>query len=270
MLRDLIFTTLLIIMILALTYLTYSGGLGDLPPQDIRLIAKNYLNLTYNHNVYWLWTASPEAVSAIVWDYRGLDTLFETVVFYGAVLAALTVFRSVAKLSDTMVGEGLSLIVKRSTALVTLAILTVAASTALHGHLTPGGGFQGGAIASIAPLLLLVVFGRRFFTERRITYGKLLTLRNLSLTLLSISTIAILLYGLAIGAPGYVFQNQVKTSSPLSYPSYILDVPLGGILFFLNLFEFIAVASGFTLVFTILLSSDETLKKEFEGEDYGY
>ncbi|MEM0014266.1 MAG: Na(+)/H(+) antiporter subunit B [Zestosphaera sp.] len=270
MLRDAVFTTLLIIVIIALTYLTYSGGLGDLPPQDIRLIAKNYLNLTYNRDAYWLWTASPEAVSAIVWDYRGLDTLFETAVFYGAILAALTVFRGVAKLPDTAGSAGLSLVVKRSTALVTLAILTVATSTALHGHLTPGGGFQGGAIASIAPLLLLVVFGRRFFTDNRITYGKLLTLRNISLSLLGISTLTILLYGLLINASGYIFQNQAKATSPLSYPSHILDVPLGGTIFFLNLFEFLAVTSGFTLVFTILLSSEEILSKEFEGEDHGY
>ncbi len=270
MLRDFIFASLLVIIILALTYLTYSGGLGDLPPQDVRAIASNYLNLTYNQGITWLWTASPEAVTAIVWDYRGLDTLFETVVFYGAILAALTLFRSVSKVPEFVGSVGLSLVVKRVTAIVTLAILTVAASTALHGHLTPGGGFQGGAIASVAPLLLLVVFGKQFFIERRISYGKLLTVRNASLALLGFTSVALLILGFLTGTQGYVFQNQAKTVSTLSYPSYLLDVPLGGSLFFYNLFEFLAVASGFTLVFTILLSKDETLRKELEGEELGY
>ncbi|MEM2020739.1 MAG: Na(+)/H(+) antiporter subunit B [Zestosphaera sp.] len=270
MLRDIIFVTLLIIIALALSYLTYLGGLGDLPPQDTRLIARSYLNLTYNQDVNWLWAASPEAVTAIVWDYRGLDTLFETVVFYGAILAALTVFRGVSKLPDRIMSVGLSVVVKRTMAIVTLAILTVAASTALHGHLTPGGGFQGGAIASVAPLLLIVVFGKQLFVEKKVSYNKLLTLRNVSLGLLSLSTVVLLVYGLAANEIGYVFQNQAKLLSTLAYPSHMFDVPLGGTLFFLNIFEFLAVASGFTLVFTLLLSSEEVILKEFEGEEYGY
>lgn len=270
MLRDLVFTSLLVVIILALTYLTYSGGLGDLPPQDIRIIARNYLNLTYNQEIPWLWTASPEAVTAIVWDYRGLDTLFETVVFYGAILAALTLFRSIAKAPEFVSSTGLSLIVKRVTAIVTLAILTVAASTALHGHLTPGGGFQGGAIASVAPLLILVVFGKQFFIDRKITYGRMLFVRNISLALLGFTSVALLVLGFLIGVEGYIFQNQAKTVSTLSYPTHLLDVPLGGSLFFFNLFEFLAVASGFTLVFTILLSRDDTLRRELEGEEHGY
>lgn len=270
MLRDLVFASLLVAIILALTYLTYSGGLGDLPPHEIRVIARNYLNLTYNQEISWLWTASPEAVTAIVWDYRGLDTLFETVVFYGAILAALTLFRSISKVPELVSSTGLSLVVKRVTAIVTLAILTVAASTALHGHLTPGGGFQGGAIASVAPLLLLVVFGKQFFNERKITYSKLLSLRNISLALLGLTSVALLILGFLMGVDGFIFQNQAKAVSALSYPSHLLDVPLGGSLFFFNLFEFLAVASGFTLVFMILLSRDDTLRKELEGEELGY
>lgn len=270
MLRDFVFVSLLVAIVLALTYLTYSGGLGDLPPQDLRAIAKNYLNLTYNQEIPSLWAASPEAVTAIVWDYRGLDTLFETVVFYGAILAALTLFRSITKIPEFVISTGLSLVVKRVTAIVTLAILTVAASTALHGHLTPGGGFQGGAIASVAPLLLLVVFGKQFFIDRKVTYNKLLSLRNTSLALLGLTSIALLILSFLTGLEGFIFQNQAKITSSLSYPSYLLDVPLGGSLFFFNLFEFLAVVSGFTLVFIILLSKDDTLRRELEGEERGY
>ncbi|WP_367883579.1 hypothetical protein [Thermococcus peptonophilus] len=36
---------------------------------------------------------SPEVVTAIVWNYRGFDTLFETFVFFLAIMGALSVLR---------------------------------------------------------------------------------------------------------------------------------------------------------------------------------
>jgi len=261
---------LILILVLSLTYLTYLGGLGELPPNDVRLIAKNYLNLTYNPYVKTLWASSPEAVTAIVWDYRGLDTLFETVVFYGAVLAAITLFRKIAKEKDLLQSKGMSVVVKRTTAIVTVAMLTVAFSTALHGHLTPGGGFQAGAIGAVAPLVMIVVFGKRYLEDRGLSYRRLLSLRNLALTGIGVTSIALFTYALIQGGFSFIFQNQGKSLSPYSFPSYTLDVPSGGTLLFFNVFEFLAVLAGFTLVFLILLGSDELLSKEFEGGENGY
>ncbi|OYT59275.1 MAG: hypothetical protein B6U75_04165 [Desulfurococcales archaeon ex4484_217_1] len=95
----------------------------------------------------------------MVWDYRGYDTLYETSVFFLAIIGAIAVFR-IPKVKDVFTkgilsGKGLSLIVKTITKLVIAFVLIVSIAIAVHGNLTPGGGFQAGSAISIATLLAL-------------------------------------------------------------------------------------------------------------------
>ena len=53
----------------------------------------------------------------------------------------------------------MSKIVRTVTRLFTPAILMFGLYVILHGHITPGGGFQGGAVFASAVALLLVAFG---------------------------------------------------------------------------------------------------------------
>ncbi|NJE79722.1 sodium:proton antiporter, partial [Thermococcus sp. GR4] len=83
----------------------------------------------------------PEVVTSILWDYRGIDTLFETAVFFLAIIGSLTVFRltkeqekEVKKAESTP--TELTPIVKDVTKVIVVMILAVSASIALHGHLT--------------------------------------------------------------------------------------------------------------------------------------
>ncbi|MEM1537798.1 MAG: hydrogen gas-evolving membrane-bound hydrogenase subunit E [Candidatus Nezhaarchaeales archaeon] len=75
---------------LALTFiavlgLTLAYGVVGLPSFGfIRPLALYYLNNTLTQ------TAATEAVQALVWDYRGYDTLGETSVFFIAVIGVLT------------------------------------------------------------------------------------------------------------------------------------------------------------------------------------
>ncbi|MEM1541958.1 MAG: sodium:proton antiporter, partial [Ignisphaera sp.] len=93
--REMIFDILLIVIILLVLIPTLLGGIGPLPPREIRPLAKAYLNSTLNIYNKDLWTASPEAVAAIVWDYRGLDTFYETIVFYTAIVSCLILYREI-------------------------------------------------------------------------------------------------------------------------------------------------------------------------------
>ena len=52
-----------------------------------------------------------------------------------------------------------TLIIKTTTRYLTALILTFGAYIILHGHLTPGGGFQGGATIAGAGILFLIAFG---------------------------------------------------------------------------------------------------------------
>jgi multisubunit Na+/H+ antiporter MnhB subunit len=58
-----------------------------------------------------------------------------------------------------MNGEGMSVIVRTVTRLMYGLILLFGFYVIMHGHLTPGGGFQGGAVVASAFALLLVAFG---------------------------------------------------------------------------------------------------------------
>jgi len=92
-------------------------------------------------------------VTAVVLGYRGIDTLGELAILYTASLAAgLVLGRQRAASSEA---EG-GLVLRAGSDLLFPLLLVVGCYIILHGHLTPGGGFQGGVIIAAAffvPLL---------------------------------------------------------------------------------------------------------------------
>jgi energy-converting hydrogenase B subunit I len=62
--------------------------------------------------------------------------------------------------------NGMSVIVRTVTRFVYGLILAFGFYVIMHGHLTPGGGFQGGAVVASAFALLLVAFGTVGLTGR--------------------------------------------------------------------------------------------------------
>ncbi len=267
--RNVVVALAVVFTVLLLAYATYLGALGPIPPNDLRELAKALLERSYRPWNPFNTSMCPEAVTAVVWDFRGLDTVFETVVFYGAIVATLALYRTTSR-SLGLVGERLSLIVRYATLVSVPMILIVAAATALHGQLTPGGGFQGGAIAAVAPVVALVVFGRRKLLDLGVTYVKALIVRNLALVAIALTALGPLIAGIVLGINAYVLQNQGKVGAPLSYPPWILDVPSGGSVILFNIFEALAVAAGFTLVFLTLALDEETARRELVGEDRGW
>jgi multicomponent Na+:H+ antiporter subunit B len=268
--RDIVFIVLIIFAVVVLALPTLLGSLGSLPPTNIRSIAINYLNATYNQLNPGLWTSSPEAVAAIVWDYRGLDTLFETAVFYSAIIAALVLYRDILGEKDVLKGRGLSIVVQRATAISMVGILVVGAATILHGQLTPGGGFQGGAIAAVAPVIAIVVFSRFLIDRSRLSYKHLLLVRNIALACIALLPLVPII-SLAIGyGQVFIFQNQVKAISNFTFPQIIIDVPMGGTIWFFNLFEGLAVVSAFSLAVIVIFYSEDMSRKAIEGEDSGF
>lgn len=107
-------------------------------------------------------------VTAIVVTYRGLDTLGEvTVLFLTAAIVGLILSadRPAAQGRPSAFPPSGELLHTGSRLLVPL-ILLAGVYVFVNGHLTPGGGFQGGAILASAALLLLLTdplhrFGHR-------------------------------------------------------------------------------------------------------------
>ena len=64
--------------------------------------------------------------------------------------------------------KGMSIIVKKVSQLVAPLIFMYGIYIILHGHLTPGGGFAGGAIISGAFILLVLSFGSELLKLKQI------------------------------------------------------------------------------------------------------
>jgi multicomponent Na+:H+ antiporter subunit B len=259
--------------LLAISYGIAAQATGTIPQVDLRNLAQFYAKNTLNFNDKYTWAASPEAVTAIVWDYRGFDTLFETSVFFLAIIACIAAFEielPATPKSDAarQRSQGLSLIVKTITKIVGLIIVCVSASIALHGQLTPGGGFQGGAALAVMPILFIMALSRFALEERRVNKTSMLILRSLGLLGIGTTVILPLVIGLATHNYAYIMQNQIKPGAAVSLPSSIADRMMGGSLWMLNLSEYLAVGAGFTLTFILLSLPENFFKKILEDEKY--
>jgi multicomponent Na+:H+ antiporter subunit B len=104
-------------------------------------------------------------VTAVILNYRGLDTAGEVTVIFTALAAALAVlisFPSPPK-DDEQAGPtappSLSPVVSFVVRLLAPFIALFAVYVILNGHLSPGGGFQGGAILGGLFIALTIVLG---------------------------------------------------------------------------------------------------------------
>jgi multicomponent Na+:H+ antiporter subunit B len=251
---------ILIVVVLAVALLITVGFEHIIPSTSVRRLAEFYLYTAYNPLVNYT-AMSPEAVTAIVWDFRGLDTLFETSVFYLALIGGLALVRGLFVEHVEKSGHGLSIIVRTVTRITAPMIVAVGASIGLHGHLTPGGGFQGGSVIAVLPMIVIVVFSAGFLVLKGVTTSKLITMRSLGLIGIGVTAIALFLAGLVLGTSAYVFQNMAKPAAQISMPVSIGGALISGTLWFFNLFEMFAVAAGFTIAFLAIMMA-RTLEAE--------
>ena len=93
-------------------------------------------------------TEVPNMVTAVLADYRGFDTMLETVVVFIAGLAVFSILKGGPKQRtrdrEFVVGFEPDLIVTNTVRLIVPVIQIFALYVLAHGHVSPGGGFQGG------------------------------------------------------------------------------------------------------------------------------
>lgn len=183
-----------------------------------------------------------DLVSALTFDYRGFDTLGEEfILFVSATGCALllrtqrnehSVERAVER-ADARSEEVAGPLRAFGAALVA-PVLVLGGYVVAHGHLTPGGGFQGGVILAAAFVLVFVA-------------GQLLALRR-------VRPMAIVELAEAIGAAGYVLiaigglifgVAALYNFLPLGTPGDLLSA---GMIPLLNVSVGVEVAGAFTLV----------------------
>lgn len=113
------------------------------------------------------------AVAAVNFDYRALDTLGEEFILFGAVSGLLLLLRGKrgespsAQPQPIQSQKGTS----RSDAVRWLSFGLIAITNlfgiymVIHGHLSPGGGFQGGAVLGTASMLVYLATGYRTYLD---------------------------------------------------------------------------------------------------------
>ncbi len=101
-------------------------------------------------------TGAANLVTSIVVNYRGFDTLGEVTVLFLAATGMGALLYS--KRPTERARQNASVIVKTGARILFPLIIILGAYVFIHGHLTPGGGFQGGAIIASGFLLMFMSY----------------------------------------------------------------------------------------------------------------
>ncbi len=170
-------------------------------------------------------TGAVNIVAGMILDYRAFDTLGESTVLFIAACAVLILLRIDRDKDGKPEQEMIAMeaddrhfepkndrILQGSAMVLTPIILLFGIYVILNGHLSPGGGFSGGAIISAGLILYLNAFGfdkaGRFFTYKTFTW---------------VSFCALMFYGLAKTYSFYCGANHLESGIPLGIPGSILS-----------------------------------------------
>jgi multicomponent Na+:H+ antiporter subunit B len=116
------------------------------------------------------------AVAAVNFDYRGFDTIGEEFILFAAVMGVSALLRLQRKEHKSPsplehARAHASAEIADSVAIVCMGLVSpfvlLGLYIVVHGHLTPGGGFQGGVI--LASAFLMVYLAGRYITFREIS-----------------------------------------------------------------------------------------------------
>ncbi len=144
--------------------------------------------------------------------------------------------------------EGMSIIVKKITQLVAGLIFMYGIYIILHGHLTPGGGFAGGAIIAGAFILLILAFGSNALNLKKEVSG---TSKTESIAILMVAVLAMM--GLLFGVKVFFFNFLPKGN-----PGELLSA---GVIPLYNIFIGIEVAGAILTIFLALVIFKEESSK---------
>ena len=98
-------------------------------------------------------------VTAVVLGYRALDTLGELAILFAASTSVGLILTGVKQRTVSVECEELGELFEQASTLLLPLLIMVGFYIITHGHLTPGGGFQGGVIIAVA-LFLPTLAGR--------------------------------------------------------------------------------------------------------------
>jgi multicomponent Na+:H+ antiporter subunit B len=175
-------------------------------------------------------------VTAIVFDYRGFDTLGEEFILFAAALGVVLLLRDVRGESERQRPGVLNEVVRLVGLALVPALLVIGLYIVAHGMITPGGGFQGGVVLAAAFLLVWLAGEYRAF--RHLTPAPGVDLAKGS------GAGGYIVVGMAALLLGHAF---LRNFGPLGTAGTLAS---GGSMLLLNLATALEVSAAFVLIFT--------------------
>ena len=181
-------------------------------------------------------TGAVNIVTGMILDYRAFDTLGESTVLFTAAMVVLFLLRVDAQShkysalasamkdsphSETFYEPHRDVILQKTAMILVPIIMIFGVYVVLNGHLSPGGGFSGGAIMGAGLMVYVTAFGfasiRRFFTYKTYQFVVLISL---------------LTYACSKCYSFYTGANHIHSIIPLGTPGAILS---SGLILVLNI-----------------------------------
>lgn len=216
---------LIAVLLLAVSYLPV---LGDPNGPNNNEVSARYIEKGMEES------GAVNMVTNMILSYRGFDTFGETCVLFIAATCVIILLRrneeeiENAKETDWKYEPKPDAILQKMTLVLVPVIFLFGFYIILNGHLSPGGGFSGGATIGAGLILYVTTFGfhktQRFFNEKVYDLVKVGALSLYSLTMI---------YYFYTGA------NMLKNMIPLGTPGNILS---SGMILPINIFVGLEVA----------------------------
>lgn len=211
------------ITILLLVTVSYLPRFGDANAPENNEVARRYIEKGLEE------TGAVNIVAGMILDYRAFDTFGESCVLFVAATCVLMLLRSdKPDVSDFVYETGKSAILQPAARILVPIIMIFGIYVILNGHLSPGGGFSGGAIIGAGFILYLTAFG----AERA---GKFLSEKNIRI----ITVLALSFYCFAKSYSFYTGANHLESIITPGTPGAILSA---GLIVYLNICVGIVVA----------------------------
>lgn len=206
-----------IIAILIYT-VSFLPRLGDASNPGNNTVAERYIEKGLQE------TGAVNIVTGMILDYRAFDTFGESNVLYIAACAVLILLRMDSKgktkskeqqdadESDRIYEPKNDVILQKVATMLVPPIIIYGIYVILNGHLSPGGGFSGGAIVGAGLILYLNAFGfkktERFFTMK---------------TFKGVTFVSLSFYALSKSYSFFTGANHLESHIPLGTPGDILS-----------------------------------------------
>ena len=188
-------------------------------------------------------TGAVNLIAAVLFDYRGLDTLGEATVVFTCVAGLLLLLGTGGPRRE---GNSMSPLARRSVDILVPFIFLFGLIVIAHGHITPGGGFQGGVVLATCAIVICMVHG--------IDAPSPLLRLKLATAVESAGALAFVGIGLVGILAGAQFLTNLGAGFPAGRPGSLLSA---GSIPFLNLAVGLKVGAGLTLIFCTMVRGPE-------------